>query len=138
MLILTQHVAFTFNALPELLLAYRQRLAKGIKPSWCVNHGITTSIYYKDPDGNWLETQVDAMEADAANDYMASTSFGENPIGVDFDPEELIARLKKGESEETILKRPDIGPRNLETVPLDFPEELKNMVAAGKQATVGA
>ena len=51
-----EHIAFTFDSLADLLTAYRQRLAQPqpIKPVWCVNHGITTSLYYKDPDGNLL------------------------------------------------------------------------------------
>lgn len=51
-----EHIAFTFGSLTELLTAYRQRLElpEPIKPVWCVNHRITTSIYYKDPDGNLL------------------------------------------------------------------------------------
>lgn len=51
-----EHIAFTFGSLRELLTAYRQRLElpEPIKPVWCVNHRITTSIYYKDPDGNLL------------------------------------------------------------------------------------
>lgn len=51
-----EHIAFTFGSLKELLTAYKERLAlpEPIKPVWCVNHRITTSIYYKDPDGNLL------------------------------------------------------------------------------------
>lgn len=51
-----EHIAFTFASLTDLLTAYRQRLAlpEPIKPVWCVNHRVTTSLYYKDPDGNLL------------------------------------------------------------------------------------
>lgn len=51
-----EHIAFTFGSLKELLTSYKERLAlpEPIKPVWCVNHRITTSIYYKDPDGNLL------------------------------------------------------------------------------------
>ena len=37
--------------------------AAGILPYWCINHGPTTSLYYKDPDGNVIElfTQIDRM-----------------------------------------------------------------------------
>lgn len=31
------HFAFTFHSLADLALAYRQRLANGIEPYWCVN-----------------------------------------------------------------------------------------------------
>lgn len=57
-----QQVAFTFDTLPELFLAYRQRKAKGMLPVWCINHCMTISLYYRDPDGNMLETQYDTMD----------------------------------------------------------------------------
>lgn len=72
------------------------------------------SIYYEDPDGNQIETQVDSFEdPEEATKFMASEEFAENPIGVDFDPEELIRRLQAGESEESLKKREKIGPRGL-------------------------
>ncbi|KAL6253127.1 hypothetical protein RBB50_000848 [Rhinocladiella similis] len=109
-----EHVAYSFRTLEELLMAYRQRKAIGIEPSWCVNHGPTTSIYYKDPDGNMIETQVDNFATiEEANDFMHGKYFAENPIGTDFDPEELIQRIKNGEDEETLKKRVEIGPRGL-------------------------
>lgn len=52
-----------------------------------------------------------------ANTFMASKSFAENPIGVDFVVEDLIKMLKSGVDEKIIKKRRDIGPRGLETVP---------------------
>lgn len=94
------------------MLSYSQRKDLGIEPSWCVNHGPTTSIYYTDPDGNEIETQVDNFDTnDEANEFMASPYFAENPIGTDFDPEELIKRLKSGEDHSTIKRRIEIGPR---------------------------
>ena len=39
-----EHVAFAFDSLTDLALAYRQRKARGISPIWCVNHGPTTSM----------------------------------------------------------------------------------------------
>ena len=56
------NIAFAFSSLSDLVLAYQQRKAKGMLPNWCVNHGPTTSIYYSDPDGNRLETQVDNFD----------------------------------------------------------------------------
>lgn len=113
-----EHIAFTFPSLNELLLAYRQRKALGIVPSWSVNHGVTTSIYYHDPDGNMIETQVDAFETpEESTAFMMSKAFQENPFGADFDPEDYIRRIKAGESEESVLKRPDVGPRGPESLP---------------------
>ena len=107
-----EHIAFTFPTLSDLMLAYRQRKARGISPIWCVNHGPTTSVYYKDPDGNVLETQVDNFDtSDDANAFMATDAFAENPIGVDFDPEDLIRRIRAGEDDSVLKRRKEIGPR---------------------------
>lgn len=83
-------------------------------PAWCVNHGPTTSIYYSDPDGNRLETQVDNFDTvEEANDFMTSKYFTENPIGTDFEPDDLMKRIESGESEQSIKRRIEIGPRDL-------------------------
>lgn len=117
-----EHIAFTYDSLDDLLLAYRQRKSIGMLPIWCTNHGVTMSIYYQDPDGNQLETQVDAFDTvEGANKFMNSEDFAENPIGVDFDPEELIVRLKDGEDPKVLMKRARSGPRGFEGVPLMNP-----------------
>lgn len=110
-----EHIAYSFPTLSSLLLAYRQRKARGISPVWCVNHGPTMSIYYRDPDDNMIETQVDNFETvEEANAFMESPEFAENPIGTDFDPDELIERIRAGgEDEEALKKRVEIGPRTL-------------------------
>lgn len=112
-----EHIAFTFNNVSELFLAYRQRKARGILPYWSINHGPTISMYYRDPDGNNLETQVDCFDTDEeTNAMMTSPAFATNPIGVDFDPEEMIKRIESGESFESLRTRPDIGPRSVESI----------------------
>jgi catechol-2,3-dioxygenase len=109
-----EYIAFSFRTLQDLALAYRQRKERGITPFWCVNHGPATSMYYKDPDGNKIETQVDNFETnEEANSFMMSSKFAESPMGTDFDPEDLIRRLESGEDEKSIKKRVEIGPRGL-------------------------
>lgn len=106
------HIAFAFDTLDDLVESYLQRKELGIVPSICLNHGPTTSMYYTDPDGNRIETQVDNFDtAEAANEFMASEAFAQNPIGTDFDPEDLVKRLKSGESHADIKKRIECGPR---------------------------
>jgi catechol-2,3-dioxygenase len=108
------HIAFTFESLEDLLLAYRQRKQQGIVPWWCVNHGTTTSMYYKDPDGNKVETQVENFDTvEEAKEFMTSEEFQLNPIGTDYDPEDLIARLRSGEDEKSLKKRVEAGPRHV-------------------------
>ncbi|KAL7902998.1 Glyoxalase/Bleomycin resistance protein/Dihydroxybiphenyl dioxygenase [Trichoderma sp. SZMC 28014] len=106
------HVAFTYSSLRGLCEAYKARSAMGIESTWCVNHGPTTSIYYKDPDGNAIETQADNFDTvKEANDFMASELFKENPIGTDIDPLELLNRLDSGDSEKALKRRVEIGAR---------------------------
>lgn len=109
-----EHIAFSYNSLSDLLTSYRQRTARNIAPVWCVNHGPSTSIYYKDPDGNMLETQVDNFDTvEETTGFMMSKAFAENPIGTDFDPEEMIQAIKNGENDRVLKKRREIGPRGL-------------------------
>ena len=109
-----EHISFAFPTMSDLLVAYRQRKHRGIEPVWNVNHGPTTSLYYKDPDGNMIETQVDNFDSvEGANAFMSSPYFAENPIGTDVDPEDLIDRLRKGEDDASLKKRVEIGPRGL-------------------------
>ncbi|KAK4954229.1 hypothetical protein LTR10_007659 [Elasticomyces elasticus] len=113
-----EHISFTFNTLEELAMSYLQRQKHGIEPFWCVNHGPTTSVYYHDPDGNTLETQVDNFDNEEAEAFMLSEAYEINPLGVDFTMKDLIARLQAGEDDRSIKQRPASGPRGLETVPL--------------------
>lgn len=107
-----EHIAFGFSSLEDLAFAYRQRKTLGMVPTWCVNHGITTSIYYNDPDGNQLETQVDSFDNNEdATAFMESEAFKNNPVGTEFDPEELVRRLQSGEDIESIKKRDENAPR---------------------------
>lgn len=112
-------MAFTFDTLPDLLESYSQRKDIGIDPAWCVNHGPTTSIYYSDPDGNYIETQVDNFDDnDQATAFMSSPDFQVNPFGVDFVPEDLMQKIKAGTPIKELLVRPVSGPRAMETVPI--------------------
>jgi catechol-2,3-dioxygenase len=100
------HVAFTFSGLGELLGTYERLKRAGIAPHWCVNHGPTTSLYYHDPDGNGVELQVDNF-ADVADckAFMRSPAFAQNPLGVEFDPDEMLRRFRAGVPECRFLDR---------------------------------
>jgi catechol 2,3-dioxygenase-like lactoylglutathione lyase family enzyme len=101
------HVAYTYANLGDLLDTYSRLKANGVLPYWPIRHGPTLSLYYKDPDGNRLEFQVDAFaSAEEANAYMHGEDFAANPIGVTFDPEELLAAFRKGVPERALLARP--------------------------------
>lgn len=106
------HIAFSLNSIADLATSYEQKKERGIVPHWPVNHGISTSMYYFDPDGNEFEMQVDNFDTpEEAWQFMASAEYAKNPIGVDFVAEEWIQRVKSGEDEVSIKARPEIGQR---------------------------
>jgi len=76
--------------------------ARGVSPYWTINHGMTLSAYYRDPDGNQVETQFDSMTMEQADEFMAGPLFAANPIGINVDFEQLIERFRNGASVETI------------------------------------
>lgn len=113
------HCAFTYATLADLMSTYERLRDKGIRPVFPINHGPTTSLYYADPDGNQIELQVDNYDnIEDATAFFYSQAFAENPIGVEFDPDELLRRLRDGEPEEDLKRRPDIGKRGLADIKL--------------------
>lgn len=113
------HIAFTYDTLTTLMDNYATLKEEGIAPVYVINHGPTTSLYYADPDGNQLEFQVENFATiDESTDFFFSEAFERNPIGVEFDPDELLARVRAGEPEEELRRRPDIGKRGMEGVNL--------------------
>ena len=104
------HVAYTFRNVGELLSTYRRLKKAGIEPYRPIHHGPTLSMYYHDPDGNSVEFQVDCYRTkQEASAYFQTESFTKNPIGVNFDPETLVAAYESGASEAELLRQPD-GP----------------------------
>jgi catechol-2,3-dioxygenase len=105
----TDHVAFSYADLGDLLYTYARLKRAGIEPYWCINHGPTTSLYYKDPDGNRIELQVDNFaDAEEAARWMRSGAFAANPIGVVFDADALVARYEAGEPIEQLTAQPPL------------------------------
>ena len=99
------HVGYTYASLTELLETYARLRDEGIRPYWCVHHGITASMYFSDPDGNQTEFQVDSLAScDEAAEFM-QTHLDTNLLGVKFDPEEWLAKLRSGTPESELLVR---------------------------------
>jgi len=101
------HVAYSFRTLRQLLSIYVRLRDQGILPVRPINHGPTVSLYYKDPDGTAVEFQVDAFSTKAeAAGFFQTDAFKENPIGVLFDPEELVRAYEAGVPEDELMRRP--------------------------------
>jgi catechol-2,3-dioxygenase len=91
-----EHVAFTYEGLGDLLDTYERLKGLGVTPYWTINHGPTTSLYYRDPDGNQVELQIDNCSLAEADAFVRSPVFQRNPIGVEFDADTLLARFRSG------------------------------------------
>jgi catechol 2,3-dioxygenase-like lactoylglutathione lyase family enzyme len=103
----TDHVAYSYNDLGDLLATYRRLKEHGIAPHWPINHGVTTSMYYRDPDNNRVELQIDNFATVAELDgYFHSAAFAANPVGVTYDPEELCRRYEAGVPLADLLRIP--------------------------------
>ena len=108
------HTAYTFASLDELLARYERLRDDGIRPAVCVAHGVTSSLYYRDPDGNFVELQVDAFgDADAATAYMHGPEFTADPVGPAFDPDEWLRRRRAGAPASDLLTRAWCADANL-------------------------
>lgn len=102
------HAAFTMADLKALLDTHDRLLDLGIRPTRTINHGPTTSFYYRDPDGNDLELQVDRFTAmEDAKAWMDGPYFAANPVGILVDPGDLRARLESGVPMAELMRRAD-------------------------------
>ncbi len=100
-----QHLAFTYADMGDLFGTYRRLRDQGIDPYWCVNHGATTSMYFQDPDGNNIELQIDNFDdAAGVQEWFEEGHHLTNPIGVNFDPDDLMARYEAGEPHAELIK----------------------------------
>lgn len=100
------HSAFTFPSLRDLLAKYATLAAQGLLPRVCVQHGVTTSLYYRDPDGNSVELQIDNFSTpEEATAYMHGQEYDQDPVGPSFAPDKLIQALETGAPVATLTTR---------------------------------
>jgi catechol-2,3-dioxygenase len=117
------HSAFEYESFDDLMSSYARLRDEGILPAFCLDHGMTISIYYRDPEDNFVELQCDSYgDWNKSSEWMRSSpDFRSNPIGTFFDPERvyrahkdgadfeaLHAAMRKGEYQPTGAP-PDIG-----------------------------
>ncbi len=106
-----EHYAYAYASLGDLLANYVRLKEIGILPYWCINHGSTTSLYYRDPDGNQIETQTDNYDThEELIGFFQTEAFHANPLGVQFDPDRMVEMYREGRP-ETELKRQGVAPR---------------------------
>ncbi len=101
------HTAFEYHGMGELLDTYTRLKGQGVLPHACLDHGMTTSFYYEDPDGNSVELQSDNFGnwEESAEFMRSSTQFAADPIGTPVDPAQLVAAREAGASYAEIHER---------------------------------
>ena len=105
------HTAFEYPSMDELIDSYARLRDAGITPHACLDHGMTLSMYYLDPDGNSVELQCDVFgDWAASGEFMRSAPpFAANPIGRAFDPELLLAARDAGADADECHRRAYAG-----------------------------
>ena len=119
------HSAFEYDSFEELNSSYLRLREAGIEPAMCLDHGMTFSYYYADPDENFVELQCDCFGDWAASSaYMReSEAFHANPIGVFVDPAKVADAAASGEGFERIHERAMAGDFAPPAPPVEIPTE---------------
>ena len=101
------HTAFEYDSFDGWIDNYERLRDAGISPVVCLDHGMTMSMYYQDPDGNGVEIQVDVFDDWAVSkEWMwASQEFSEDQVGPQFDPEKVLAAYRLGASRDEVHTR---------------------------------
>lgn len=116
------HTAFEYGDFNVWVDNYQRLKDEGIVPFMCLDHGITMSMYYADPEGNGVEIQVDAFgDWGASKEWIwASREFAENPIGSFFDPDKIVEAREQGLSKDEIHRNARDGKYVPENPPTDL------------------
>ena len=103
------HIGFGCGGPSDLADQYERLKNLGIVPTLCVNHHFTSSLYYRDPDGNEVEITCDNMPTkDQCVAFMATPEMAsamQPPFfGAEFDPEQLTRLRKEGASDQDMAR----------------------------------
>ena len=75
------HMAWQLGSFEELQAAYRDLKAMGVPVESTVEHNVTRSVYFRDPDGNRVELYCDMVE----NGFESMRTLGpkRDPLGLE-------------------------------------------------------
>lgn len=92
------HFAFEYDSFDDLMASFDRLRAANVEPAFCLDHGLTISLYYKDPEGNYIELQSDNFsDWKKSSEFMReSPDFAANPIGTFFDPARVFDDFQTG------------------------------------------
>ena len=122
------HSAFEYSIFQELFDGFARLRDIGIVPTFCLDHGLTTSMYYSDPDANFVELQVDNFGdwSKSKEWMMTSPEFAANPIGAFFDPGLVYDAYKSGRSPSELHVAITAGQFLPDPVPVIGPPPMKS------------
>jgi catechol 2,3-dioxygenase len=118
------HTAFEYASFEDLNAGYLRLRAEGIVPEFCLDHGMTFSYYYRDPDGNHVELQVDTFgDWSRSSAWMRdSLGFQGDPLGKFVDPDRVAPAFAEGASFDEIHAKAMAGDLAPELAPVELPE----------------
>lgn len=117
------HSAFEYGSFDQLNSSYLRLKEAGIEPSFCLDHGMTFSYYYTDPDGNHVELQVDNFGdwGKSAEWMRTSEEFEANPIGQFVDPAKVASDHAAAVGFEEIHAKAMAGGYAPDQAPVEIP-----------------
>jgi catechol 2,3-dioxygenase len=116
------HTAFEYADFDAWMYNYVRLRDSGIVPFLTLDHGMTISLYYADPEGNGVEIQVDTFgDWSKSKEWMSgSLEFAEDQLGAHFDPDKLVEAWQAGLSFEEIHRRTRAGEYAPAVIPTDI------------------
>jgi catechol 2,3-dioxygenase len=82
------HMAWQLGSFEELQAAYRELKAAGIPIESTIEHNVTRSVYFPDPDGNRVELYCDMVE----NGFETMRTVGPKRDRLDLEKEQLVSQ----------------------------------------------
>ena len=89
-----------------LICKYEHLLSLGLHPHRSANHGVMTSFYYRDPDGNNVEfTAQNFPSLEEMTAFMKGAYFANNPSGEEIvDPAAFVEKYRRGTPQEELTR----------------------------------
>ena len=101
------HFQMAHASFDELFERFDILKAQGILPSHTWNHGVSTSFYYEDPDGNLAEMNcVNFVTEIEFFGYFETDAYKNNVSGIIIDAEAYISSYRGGTPREELVKIP--------------------------------
>ena len=84
------HTAWQLGSFAELQAAYRELRELGIPVESTIEHNVSRSVYFRDPDGNRVELYCDMVE----DGFEAMRTLGPRRDVLDIETGEVISRAE--------------------------------------------